>query len=145
MFIIHVDLDSMTITILNPVLFSPSLQSTAYHQSCLFFTDWVFLFFFLFLFISYFSCNLFLDEIRRIYIFLSIFLNVLASLVDSLPVYVSVIHLLGLLVSIFDSAVVLFCLGLQDRNNLLLDGRTVENKAKLILTEIFPSVQKHDI
>ena len=29
--------------------------------------------------------------------------------------------------------------GLQDRNNLLLDGRTVENKGKLILTEIFPS------
>ena len=27
----------------------------------------------------------------------------------------------------------------------LLDGRTVENKGKLILTEIFPSVQKHDI
>ena len=35
--------------------------------------------------------------------------------------------------------------GLHDRNNLLLDGRTVENKGKLILTEIFPSVQKHDI
>ena len=27
----------------------------------------------------------------------------------------------------------------------LFDGRTVENKGKLILTEIFPSVQKHDI
>ena len=27
----------------------------------------------------------------------------------------------------------------------LLDGRTVENKGKLILTEIFPSVQKRDI
>ena len=27
----------------------------------------------------------------------------------------------------------------------LVDGRTVENKGKLILTEIFPSVQKHDI
>ena len=27
----------------------------------------------------------------------------------------------------------------------LLDGRTVENKGKLILTEIFPSEQKHDI
>ena len=27
----------------------------------------------------------------------------------------------------------------------LLDGRTVENKSKIILTEIFPSVQKHDI
>ena len=25
------------------------------------------------------------------------------------------------------------------------DGMTVENKGKLILTEIFPSVQKHDI
>ena len=25
------------------------------------------------------------------------------------------------------------------------DGETVENKGKLILTEIFPSVQKHDI
>ena len=31
---------------------------------------------------------------------------------------------------------------LQDRNNLLSDGRTVKNKGKLILTEIFPSVQK---
>ena len=31
------------------------------------------------------------------------------------------------------------------RNNLLLDGRTGKNKGKLILTEIFPSVQKHDI
>ena len=27
----------------------------------------------------------------------------------------------------------------------MLDGRTVENKGKLILTEILPSVQKHDI
>ena len=27
----------------------------------------------------------------------------------------------------------------------LLDGRTVKNKGKLILTEIFPSVQTHDI
>ena len=41
--------------------------------------------------------------------------------------------------------VVITTKGLQDRNNLLLDGRTVENKGKLILTEIFPSVQKHDI
>ena len=30
--------------------------------------------------------------------------------------------------------------GLRDINNLPLDGRTVENKGKLILTEIFPSV-----
>ena len=35
--------------------------------------------------------------------------------------------------------------GLQDRNINILDGTTVENKGKLILTEIFPSVQKHDI
>ena len=41
--------------------------------------------------------------------------------------------------------VVITTKGLQDRNNLLLDWRTVENKGKLILTEIFPSVQKHDI
>ena len=34
---------------------------------------------------------------------------------------------------------------LKSIDNLLLDGRTVENKGKLILTEIFPSVQKHDI
>ena len=27
----------------------------------------------------------------------------------------------------------------------LFDGRTMENKGKLIRTEIFPSVQKHDI
>ena len=41
--------------------------------------------------------------------------------------------------------VVLTTKGLQDRKQQLLDGRTVENKGKLILTEIFPSVQKHDI
>ena len=35
--------------------------------------------------------------------------------------------------------------GLQDRNIHILDGTTVENKGKLILTEIFPWVQKHDI
>ena len=29
--------------------------------------------------------------------------------------------------------------------NNILDGTTVGNKGKLILTEIFPSVQKHDI
>ena len=34
---------------------------------------------------------------------------------------------------------------LQDRKKQLLDGRTEKNKGKLILTEIFPSVQKHDI
>ena len=45
-----------------------------------------------------------------IFIFLSIFLIALASLVDSLPLYVSVIHLLGLFVSIFESAVILFYL-----------------------------------
>ena len=28
---------------------------------------------------------------------------------------------------------------------IFLDGTRVENKGKLILTEIFPSVQKHDI
>ena len=38
--------------------------------------------------------------------------------------------------------VVLTTKGLQDRNILLLDGRTVENRSKLILTETFPSVQK---
>ena len=31
--------------------------------------------------------------------------------------------------------VVITTKGLQDRNNLLLDGRTVENKGKLILTD----------
>ena len=35
--------------------------------------------------------------------------------------------------------VVITTKGLQDRNNILLDGR-MENKGKLILTEIFPSV-----
>ena len=43
---------------------------------------------------------------------MSIF-SVLASLVDSLPVYVSVIHLLGLFVSIFGSAVISFCFHLR--------------------------------
>jgi len=28
---------------------------------------------------------------------------------------------------------------------IIIAGTTVENKGKLILTEIFPSVQKHDI
>ena len=41
--------------------------------------------------------------------------------------------------------VVITTKGLQDRNINILDGTTVENKGKLILTEIFPSVQKHDI
>ena len=34
--------------------------------------------------------------------------------------------------------------GLQDRNINTQAGTTVENKGKLNLTEIFPSVQKHD-
>ena len=41
--------------------------------------------------------------------------------------------------------VVITTKGLQDRNIHIFDGTTVENKGKLILTEIFPSVQKHDI
>ena len=32
---------------------------------------------------------------------------------------------------------------LQDRNTNIIAGTTVENKGKLILTEIFPSVQEH--
>ena len=35
--------------------------------------------------------------------------------------------------------------GLQDRNMNIPDGTTVESKGELILAEIFPSVQKHDI
>ena len=41
--------------------------------------------------------------------------------------------------------VVIATKGLQDRNINMLAGTMVENKGKLILTEIFPSVQKHDI
>jgi hypothetical protein len=41
--------------------------------------------------------------------------------------------------------VVITTKGIQDRNNLLLDGRTMENKGELILTDIFPSVQRHYI
>ena len=41
--------------------------------------------------------------------------------------------------------VVIATKGLQERNINILAGTTVENKGKLILTEIFPSVQKHDI
>ena len=37
--------------------------------------------------------------------------------------------------------VVITTKGLQDRNNLILDGRTVENKGKLVLNEIFSSAQ----
>ena len=40
--------------------------------------------------------------------------------------------------------VVIATKGLQKRNINILAGTTVENKGKLILTEIFPSVQKHD-
>ena len=35
--------------------------------------------------------------------------------------------------------------GLQDRNINIIAGTTVENKGKLIVTEIFQTVQKHDI
>ena len=38
--------------------------------------------------------------------------------------------------------VVITTKGLQERNIHILDGTTVENKGKLILTEIFSSVQK---
>ena len=41
--------------------------------------------------------------------------------------------------------VVIATKSLQDRNINILAGTTVENKGKLILTEIFPSVLKHDI
>ena len=41
--------------------------------------------------------------------------------------------------------VVIATKGLQGRNTNIIAGTTVENKGKLILTEIFPSVQKHDI
>ena len=41
--------------------------------------------------------------------------------------------------------VVIATKGLQDRNICIIAGTTVENKGKLILTEIFPSLQKHDI
>ena len=41
--------------------------------------------------------------------------------------------------------VVIATKGLQDRNTNVTAGTTVENKGKLILAEIFPSVQKHDI
>ena len=41
--------------------------------------------------------------------------------------------------------VVIATKGLQDRNINILAGTKVESKGKLILTEIFPSVQKHDI
>ena len=41
--------------------------------------------------------------------------------------------------------VVMSTKGLQDRSTNIIAGTTVENKGKLILTEIFPSVQKHDI
>ena len=39
--------------------------------------------------------------------------------------------------------VVITTKGLPDRNIHIIDGTTVENKGKLILTEIFPSVQKN--
>ena len=48
-------------------------------------------------------------------------------------------------ITTFSTGLVGVTKGLQDRNELLLDGRTVGKKGKLILTEIFPSVQKHDI
>ena len=41
--------------------------------------------------------------------------------------------------------VVIAMKGLQDRNIHTLYETTVENKGEVILTEIFPSVQEHDI
>jgi hypothetical protein len=41
------------------------------------------------------------------------------------------------------SNVVIAAKGVQNRNINLLAGTTVKNKGKLILTEIFPSVQKY--
>ena len=41
--------------------------------------------------------------------------------------------------------VVITTKGLQDRNIHILDGTMVENNGKLILTELFSSVQRHDI
>ena len=41
--------------------------------------------------------------------------------------------------------VVIATKGLQDRNINIIAGTTLKNTGKLILTEIFPSVQKHDI
>ena len=41
--------------------------------------------------------------------------------------------------------VVMATKGLQDRNINIIAGTTVENKGKLILTEIFPLMKKHDI
>ena len=41
--------------------------------------------------------------------------------------------------------VVITTKGLQARNMHIIEGTTVENKGKLILTEIFPSVKIHDI
>ena len=41
--------------------------------------------------------------------------------------------------------VVIATKGLQDRNINIIASTTVENKGKLILTENFPSVRKHDI
>ena len=40
--------------------------------------------------------------------------------------------------------VVITTKGLQDRNNLLLDGRTVENKGKLILIDVQSSIPSSD-
>ena len=41
--------------------------------------------------------------------------------------------------------VVITTKGLQDRNINILAGTTVEGEDELILTEVFPSVQGHDI
>ena len=41
--------------------------------------------------------------------------------------------------------VVIATKGLQNRKTNIIAGTTVENKGKLILIEIVPSVQKHDI
>ena len=45
-------------------------------------------------------------------------------------------------ITTFSTGLVITKKGLQGRNIHILDGTTVENKGKLILTEIFPSVQK---
>ena len=53
--------------------------------------------------------------------------------------------LVGVEVTSVSWLVVIATKGLQDRNINILAGTTMENKGKLIVTEIFPWVQKHDI
>ena len=76
--------------------------------------------------------------------------NFVSWLVSNTPsvqnmIFENIYYLIGINLPLFSTVVPAVTFVFQDRNTNVTAGTTVENKGKLILTEIFPSVQKHDI